>query len=927
MDMRKLVWISGGAGAAMILVAAALMGPARDLIDRPIRTTDTPTVVITSTPAPFPAEQVATPTTGPASLHWERNGGRQALCDRLTVDQQGQARFGTCDGGMQVAELTADELRRYQAYIARHSDFTYEVAESADANQRLMLHLAGEGDRAPTSIEQEAIMFWAQTVFDRLQAEDRRATAVAAARSQLANTLGLDAEEITVLGVENAIWPDGCLGIPLQGQSCSPGQVSGLSITLGVGDDSYEYRADGHGLVLAVTGASNPTSVVSPTTAGPTATPYVWPTALPTPTRTPVSTPAPTRAPAPSGYWRAEYYANHELAGYPLLVRHEDWIDYDWGYGSPAVGLPTDHFSVRWSRRVNFSAGDYNWKVRADDGVRLYIDGVLILDRWYGGYTEDIVKRYMGAGEHEIIVEFFELEGIARARMTWEKLYPPKTPIPSPTPTVHITEWRGEYFANNELKGTPRLVRNDARIDFDWGLGKPHSSLPSDNFSVRWTRKYDLPEGPYRFDVRADDGARLYIDGLLVLDEWRTQSARDFVGHAWLPAGEHTIVLEYVEYTLNATVSLQGAIVPAFDGWQGAYYPNRDLLGAPRLVRDDEAIDFAWGTDQPAPNMPADNWSARWIKDIYTEAGTHRFTVTTDDGVRVYVDGVRIIDHWVVSAASEQSGNIVLAAGTHRVTVEYFDAGGNAQISLDWARVSGADATPTYTRTATATATQTPTSTVTPTLTYTPTGTLTPTSSPTPTSTPTLTPSATDTPTPTNTPIPTSTPTHTPTPTVTPEPLWWDVAFYDNIEFTGEPVLLDRSTSVAYDWGLGSPDPALPVDGFAARWSLLLDLEEPATRYMVSVVAQGGVRLYIGETLVLDDWTSGQHREFLRGVLPAGQYPITIEYMNAAGPASITVSWLRPAWLGQAVEPLSLTPEPLFRRLPTRPARTLPEGI
>ena len=85
---------------------------------------------------------------------------------------------------------------------------------------------------------------------------------------------------------------------------------------------------------------------------------------------------------------------------------------------------------------------------------------------------------------------------------------------------------------------------------------------------------------------------------------------------------------------------LTGGIIPAFDDWQGAYYANRDLLGLPRLVRDDATLDFDWGAGQPATNMPADNWSARWTKTVTLEAGTYRFSAFTDDGVRVLVDGV-----------------------------------------------------------------------------------------------------------------------------------------------------------------------------------------------------------------------------------------------------------------------------------------------
>jgi len=139
-------------------------------------------------------------------------------------------------------------------------------------------------------------------------------------------------------------------------------------------------------------------------------------------------------------------------------------------------------------------------------------------------------------------------------------------------------------------------------------------------------------------------------------------------------------------------------------------------------------------------------------------------------------------------------------------------------------------------------------------------------------------------------------------------------------------VLVDRTTSIDYDWEAGAPDPALPTDGFGARWTLLLDLDEPATRYAVSIVAQGGVRMYIGETLVVDDWAHGMHREFVRGVLPAGQYPIVIEYMNVSGPASITVVWARPAWLTLTPTPTPVASGPLFRRLPTWPFRSAPEG-
>ncbi|MEN6479317.1 MAG: PA14 domain-containing protein [Anaerolineales bacterium] len=776
MEMRRWVWLSGGIGAALIVVAVILMGPARSLITG-AQPTATPVDVLTLTATPQPGELPATVTPRPVSLEWERTGGREGRCDQLAISASGEASFSTCTLAQQTGQLTADELQRLTTYLGRHSDFEYAIDGASESDPSLTLRLYGQGDRPPTSLEQEAIMFWAQAVFERLVGEAQEVAAVSAARNALAQELGISADEIDLVSVEETTWPDSCLGIAEAGVFCSQVLTPGYRVVLTAGGQTYEYHTDQSGVARAAFGlAPTPTAWSTAVLATATPTPSVWPTSTATPWPSP--TVAPTRAPVPYDYWRGEYYDNSQLAGYPLLVRRDESIDFDWGYASPAYGLPADYFSVRWSRRADFSAGDYNWKVRTDDGVRLYIDGVLILDHWYGGYSENIVRRYMGEGQHEIVVEFFELEGIARARVTWEKLYKPKTPTPTPTPVVPITEWRGEYYDNPTLSGSPKLVRNDSHLDFNWGHGRPDSSLPKDGFSVRWTRTYNLAEGAYRFTVRVDDGARLWVDGLLLLDEWRRQSEQEYVAHAWLSAGQHTIVLEYQEISGDARIQLKGSPITTFTGWRGAYYPNEGLQGSPRLVRDDAEIDFDWGIGQPALNMPGDHWSARWTRAVAFDAGTYRFSAQVDDGVRIYVDGVPVANCWSVSARRECAGEATLSAGIHEVVVEYFEAGGEAEITFGWARIATPTATPTLTATATATPTTTATATATPTTTATatPAASLTPTTSETPTSTlaasPTgsLTPSPTEasTQTPTATPTATSSPTLTSTPTETP---------------------------------------------------------------------------------------------------------------------------------------------------------------
>ena len=63
-------------------------------------------------------------------------------------------------------------------------------------------------------------------------------------------------------------------------------------------------------------------------------------------------------------------------------------------------------------------------------------------------------------------------------------------------------------------------------MDFDWGTGSPGSSVSSDNFSAKWTGQVKAPvSGSYTFTVTGDDGVRLFLNGVKVIDGWRDQGA------------------------------------------------------------------------------------------------------------------------------------------------------------------------------------------------------------------------------------------------------------------------------------------------------------------------------------------------------------------------------------------------------------------
>lgn len=117
-------------------------------------------------------------------------------------------------------------------------------------------------------------------------------------------------------------------------------------------------------------------------------------------------------------------------------------------------------------------------------------------------------------------------------------------------------QWRAEYYNNRTLTGAPALVRNDAKVAFDWAYGAADSRLPADNFSVRWTRQVYFLDGRYRFTTLTDDGVRLYVDGKLVIDHWSDMARTKLGAEVELSRGVHTVRMEYYEHNGGAIASL-----------------------------------------------------------------------------------------------------------------------------------------------------------------------------------------------------------------------------------------------------------------------------------------------------------------------------------------------------------------------------------
>ena len=278
----------------------------------------------------------------------------------------------------------------------------------------------------------------------------------------------------------------------------------------------------------------------------------VIPGAQPAPA--PAPKPAPTPAPKPVSGWRGEYYLGTEPRGGAALVRTDPTINFHWGYGGPDGRVGADNFSAHWTRTFSFIGGAYRFRVRSDDGVRVWVDDHLVLDAWRVQAETDYVVDYnIAPGSHVVTVDYFESTGIATIQFSFSRLGPasdrPAPPAPTATPVSPIISqgWYAEFFNNANLSGTPVTTRYDEAIGFEWGLGAPTGGVAADHFSVRWTRHADFYDDNYAFCAMSDDGVRLYLDGVVVLDEWHGSNGLAYCGEANVTAGVHEVRAEYFE--------------------------------------------------------------------------------------------------------------------------------------------------------------------------------------------------------------------------------------------------------------------------------------------------------------------------------------------------------------------------------------------
>lgn len=177
---------------------------------------------------------------------------------------------------------------------------------------------------------------------------------------------------------------------------------------------------------------------------------------------TPVPVPTNTR-------WNAKFFLGTAMAGVPVFTTEYDTVNFNWGLGSPNQAVPIEKWSAIFERTITYDTNaERLWTVTADDGVRFYLDDVLVINAWREQPATPYVYRGIpAAGPHKERIEYFEQGGQASLVFSSEIAPPPILPAPA-----------GQFKAEHGL-----------HMMFGWGRGDDAIKYGCTNFV--WLDDYD----------------------------------------------------------------------------------------------------------------------------------------------------------------------------------------------------------------------------------------------------------------------------------------------------------------------------------------------------------------------------------------------------------------------------------------------------
>jgi hypothetical protein len=249
---------------------------------------------------------------------------------------------------------------------------------------------------------------------------------------------------------------------------------------------------------------------------------------------------------------KAEYFNGMDLAGDPVLTQTEGSIDHPWGAEEIAAGL-SDNVSARWTAALQVPFTEtYQLITTSDDGVRLWLDGRLIIDNWTDhGTVDNRAKVDLVAGQiYSIRMEYYENTGGAVAQLSWQSPSQPRQIIPQGW--LQLPLWAGSPSPGH---GAPHAVQSpvlswtagDEATHHDLYLGEDAEAVANADTAIADIYVTRLPVGQTSYDAGDLEWGKTYY---WRVDEIDTGNDKQWKGAVWaFTTADFIVVDDFESYT------------------------------------------------------------------------------------------------------------------------------------------------------------------------------------------------------------------------------------------------------------------------------------------------------------------------------------------------------------------------------------------
>ncbi|MFF7363588.1 PA14 domain-containing protein [Streptomyces sp. NPDC008125] len=339
-----------------------------------------------------------------------------------------------------------------------------------------------------------------------------------------------------------------------------------------------------------------------------------------------------------------QFFANTGFSGAAKRTDCDASVNENWGTKSPGVsGVGADNFGVRWQVTRDFgSGGPFAFAASGQDGIRVYLDGVRKIDLWKNGSAtvSKTVNLTVPKGTHTLRIDYVNWTGAAAAKFAY-------------TPRSGAAPDRVAPLA----PGGPSIAR-------DAGTGR--------NF-LRWSANKEMDLAGYRVYRRAAGQTSF---GSPVATVTGTSFTDTTAGTA-----THLYEIRAADKSGNLSAGTADVSVTQNPVFLRQFFANTTFTGTPRSTDTDASVNENWGTKSPGVSgVGADNFGVRWqVTRDFGSGGPFAFAASGQDGIRVYLDGVRKIDLWKNGSATvSKTVNLTVPKGTHTLRIDYVNWTGAA---------------------------------------------------------------------------------------------------------------------------------------------------------------------------------------------------------------------------------------------------------